>query len=288
MAALPAHAIIRYLHGLQPPIIHRDLNSHNILIDRTNNAVVTDFGESRFYKSDRVHRVVHVDLTVQPGNLRWMAPEVFLQSSAYSLKADVFSYALVVWELVARQLPFPDVKAAQAAYEMANHQRPQIPKDCPEPISKLIVKCWHPTASKRPSFQELARWLKNSYPDAVAAGGHRELVEARVRVGAGSPNRDAAGRANARANAGGGNASGGPNTGNGMGTNTGTGTLPRQASDTSEDGRGTSPSNSELRHLFNREESGTLPATFADIVHEIPAHDIMGYVPDVSVAVAPH
>ena len=104
------------------------------------------------------------------GNLRWMAPEIFLQSSGYSLKADVFSYALVVWELITRQVPFADIKAAQAAYEMSQHNRPAIPSVCPEPISKLIVKCWHPTASKRPSFHELTRWLRNSYPDAVVGG----------------------------------------------------------------------------------------------------------------------
>ena len=55
---------MKYLHALQPPIIHRDLNSHNILIDGAMEAVVSDFGESRFYKSKRVRRIAHVDLTV--------------------------------------------------------------------------------------------------------------------------------------------------------------------------------------------------------------------------------
>jgi serine/threonine protein kinase len=55
---------------------------------------VADFGESRF-----VRAVDDDNMTKQPGNLRWMAPEIFTQHKRYNTKADVFSYALVLWEL---------------------------------------------------------------------------------------------------------------------------------------------------------------------------------------------
>ena len=78
-----------YLHSLPQPIIHRDLNSHNILLHEAGRAVVADFGESRFLAN-----LWEENMTKQPGNLRWMAPEVFTQCTKYSVNADVFSFAL--------------------------------------------------------------------------------------------------------------------------------------------------------------------------------------------------
>ena len=72
---------LHYLHSLPEPIIHRDLNSHNILIHEQGRAVVADFGESRFLTN-----LCEENMTKQPGNLRWMAPEVFTQCTKYSVK----------------------------------------------------------------------------------------------------------------------------------------------------------------------------------------------------------
>ena len=58
-------------------------------------------------------------MTKQPGNLRWMAPEVFTQCTQYSVKADVFTFALCFWELLAGELPFSNLKPASAAADMA-------------------------------------------------------------------------------------------------------------------------------------------------------------------------
>ncbi|KAK3601000.1 hypothetical protein CHS0354_008110 [Potamilus streckersoni] len=96
-----------YLHNLPQPIIHRDLNSHNILLTETGHAVVADFGESRFLRS------AEDNMTKQPGNLRWMAPEIFTQCTKYSIKADVFSYSLCLWELLAAELPFAHLKPGE-------------------------------------------------------------------------------------------------------------------------------------------------------------------------------
>ena len=73
---------MNYLHCLPQPIIHRDLNSHNILLHEQGRAVVADFGESRFLLNPWEE-----NMTKQPGNLRWMAPEVFTQCTKYSATA---------------------------------------------------------------------------------------------------------------------------------------------------------------------------------------------------------
>uniref|UniRef100_A0A8C5D9L1 Serine/threonine-protein kinase TNNI3K n=1 Tax=Gouania willdenowi TaxID=441366 RepID=A0A8C5D9L1_GOUWI len=130
---------MEYLHNLTQPIIHRDLNSHNILLYEDGHAVVADFGESRFLKS-----VDEDNMTKQPGNLRWMAPEVFTQCTRYSVKADMFSYALCLWEMLTGEIPFAHLKPAAAAADMAyHHVRPPIGYSIPKPISALLMRGWN-------------------------------------------------------------------------------------------------------------------------------------------------
>nr|XP_033771853.1 serine/threonine-protein kinase TNNI3K isoform X3 [Geotrypetes seraphini] len=130
---------MEYLHNLTHPIIHRDLNSHNILLYEDGHAVVADFGESRFLQS-----LDEDNMTKQPGNLRWMAPEVFSQCTRYTIKADVFSYALCLWELLTGEIPFAHLKPAAAAADMAYHHiRPPIGYSIPKPISSLLMRGWN-------------------------------------------------------------------------------------------------------------------------------------------------
>ncbi|KAI4580025.1 hypothetical protein MJT46_001393 [Ovis ammon polii x Ovis aries] len=130
---------MEYLHNLTQPIIHRDLNSHNILLYEDGHAVVADFGESRFLQS-----LDEDNMTKQPGNLRWMAPEVFTQCTRYTIKADVFSYALCLWELLTGEIPFAHLKPAAAAADMAYHHiRPPIGYSIPKPIASLLMRGWN-------------------------------------------------------------------------------------------------------------------------------------------------
>ncbi len=70
-----------------------------------------------------------------------MAPEVFTQCTKYSVQADVFSYALCFWELMASELPFPHLKPAAAAADMAyRHARPPIPNSMPPEIASIMSK----------------------------------------------------------------------------------------------------------------------------------------------------
>lgn len=160
-----------YLHSLQVPIIHRDLNSHNVLLSSQMKAFVADFGESRYYSDGKfqAESPIPKNLTLQPGNLRWMAPEIFRQNSIYSLKADVYSYGLVVWELVTGQVPFAEFEPAAAAAQMAyHHQRPMIPDSCPKGVTALIAACWRVTHRSRPSFVEAKSWIQYRMPVCIS------------------------------------------------------------------------------------------------------------------------
>ncbi|CAD6185712.1 unnamed protein product [Caenorhabditis auriculariae] len=152
---------MRYLHdSAARPVIHRDLNSHNILIHSDGRSVVADFGESRF-ASQREDE----NLTKQPGNLRWMAPEVFSQCGRYDRKVDVFSFALVVWEVHSAELPFSHLKPAAAAAEMTYKRgRPTLPNQpttqFPPHILSLLPQAWHPEPQCRPEFSQIVPLLE--------------------------------------------------------------------------------------------------------------------------------
>ena len=149
---------MNYLHTLAEPVIHRDLNSFNILLRESMNAVVADFGESRFI--DRLLR--QEMLTKQPGNLRWMSPEVFNQSTEYNTKADVFNFSLCIWELLSGELPFANLTPLQAAQEMAlKGVRPPVSDSYPESLVALMTQCWSANPNDRPDFASIFKQIND-------------------------------------------------------------------------------------------------------------------------------
>uniref|UniRef100_A0A8C4ENH1 Serine/threonine-protein kinase TNNI3K n=1 Tax=Dicentrarchus labrax TaxID=13489 RepID=A0A8C4ENH1_DICLA len=145
---------MEYLHNLTQPIIHRDLNSGCTLFDHCMS--FPSSAESRFLQS-----MDEDNMTKQPGNLRWMAPEVFTQCTRYSVKADMFSYALCLWELLTGEIPFAHLKPAAAAADMAYHHiRPPIGYSIPKPISALLMRGWYACPEDRPEFSEVVSNLE--------------------------------------------------------------------------------------------------------------------------------
>ncbi|POM78212.1 TKL protein kinase [Phytophthora palmivora] len=94
------HALT-YLHSLMPPVIHRDLKSRNILLNHDFEAKLTDFGISR----ERLDQT----MTAGVGTSLWMAPEVML-GEKYDVKADMFSFGVVLSELDVHTLPYAQAK----------------------------------------------------------------------------------------------------------------------------------------------------------------------------------
>ncbi|EEY56123.1 protein kinase, putative [Phytophthora infestans T30-4] len=98
-----AHALT-YLHCLDPMVLHRDLKSKNILLDKSWRAKLTDFGVSR-ERSDRT-------MTAGVGTSLWMAPEVMM-GERYDEKADLFSFGVVLSELDSHKLPYASAKVTE-------------------------------------------------------------------------------------------------------------------------------------------------------------------------------
>ena len=74
----------------------------------------------------------------------------------YSDKADVYSYAICMWECLTRKLPYSGMSAVQAAVGVVNHGlRPEIPQNTPHGLQALIKACWAPVSEGLVGFRVL-------------------------------------------------------------------------------------------------------------------------------------
>jgi Protein tyrosine and serine/threonine kinase len=142
-----------YLHGLRPPVLHRDLKSPNILLDEATRPVICDFGLARAMKSS----IDSAPLTAT-GTVQWTAPEVLLRED-FSTAADVFSYGVVLWELLTHECPWPGITMLAVAQRVARGERLAVPDGAPSRWSELISQCVEDDPSSRPSFPEILSFL---------------------------------------------------------------------------------------------------------------------------------
>ncbi|XP_021683260.2 serine/threonine-protein kinase STY13 [Hevea brasiliensis] len=142
-----------YVHGLG--LIHRDLKSDNLLIFGDKSIKIADFGVARI-------EVQTEGMTPETGTYRWMAPEM-IQHRPYTQKVDVYSFGIVLWELITGMLPFQNMTAVQAAFAVVNKGvRPVIPNDCLPALGEIMTRCWDVNPEVRPPFVEVVRMLENA------------------------------------------------------------------------------------------------------------------------------
>jgi serine/threonine protein kinase len=87
-----------------------------------------------------------------------MAPEV-IRHESYSSNADVYSFGICLWQLITREVPFATMTPIQAAFRVAQGERPPIPESTPHPLKDIIVACWEHDSRRRPSFTWIAMAL---------------------------------------------------------------------------------------------------------------------------------
>jgi len=149
-----------YLH--RKGIMHRDLKSANVLIDGGGAVKLTDFGVATEVHEGGTSSLEMPDareMTAETGTLRWMAPEV-ARHEKYRKSADVYSFGMVLFELVTHEVPFADRLPLQAAVATSLYgYRPTLPPDTPTQLARLVEACWHATPTERPSFEQTTRSL---------------------------------------------------------------------------------------------------------------------------------
>jgi len=141
---------MNYLHKSHPIIIHRDLKSHNLLVDENWKVKVCDFGLSKIMETQS-----EFSLMTACGTPSWSAPEI-LRSERYTEKVDIYSFGIVLWECITREDPYMGMAPYQVVIAVGTKSmRPVIPPGCPPTWSTLMRECWQEDAEGRPSFDEI-------------------------------------------------------------------------------------------------------------------------------------
>ncbi|XP_062514405.1 probable serine/threonine-protein kinase drkC isoform X2 [Corticium candelabrum] len=148
-----------YLHSQDPPIIHRDLKSSNLLVDRKWTVKVGDFGVAKI-----LTRLSRAD-TKLPGSVRWTAPELLVDRPSLTEKADVYSFGIVTWEFTdPPHIPFNDFQRDQEVVNaVLKGTRPRISENCYlDSLRGVIESCWHGDPAQRPEFDDIVTQLKQT------------------------------------------------------------------------------------------------------------------------------
>ena len=162
-----------YLHTQDPPIIHRDLKSHNILIHETTVMKYKDRERNQISESDaaisphslivakigdwgsaRAARAGSRTMTHGVGTACWLAPEV-IKHARSSKNSDIYSFGIVLWELATREEVYKGLETMQIIARVANENlRPPVPQDCI--WRDMMVKCWDENPHSRGNFGTIA------------------------------------------------------------------------------------------------------------------------------------
>ncbi|XP_024985501.1 uncharacterized protein LOC112521084 [Cynara cardunculus var. scolymus] len=146
---------MNYLHHCHPPIIHRDLKSSNLLVDKNWNVKVGDFGLSR------IKHETYLTTKTGKGTPQWMAPEV-LRNEQADEKSDIYSFGVVLWEITTEKIPWDSLNSMQVIGAVGfMNQRLDIPKDVDPQWAELIESCCCSEPQSRPTFQEILDKLKD-------------------------------------------------------------------------------------------------------------------------------
>ncbi|KAL1353454.1 hypothetical protein HN51_017401 [Arachis hypogaea] len=140
---------MNYLHTSNPPIVHRDLKSPNLLVDKHWVVKVCDFGLSRMKH--------HTFLSSKScaGTPEWMAPEV-LRNEPANEKCDVYSFGVILWELATMMIPWKGLNPMQVVGAVGfQNKRLEIPDNVNPAVAQIIRDCWQMEPHLRPSFAQL-------------------------------------------------------------------------------------------------------------------------------------
>jgi len=149
-------------------VFHRDLKPNNIGFRTDGSVVLFDFGVCRLWdrgaNGGNEQPNERRPMTGMTGSLRYMAPEVALEQP-YNNKAEVFSFASILWEMASHAKPF-NWMDAQLYLDHACRRgvRPQLPKKWPTELTTLITQCWSPLPEARPGFEEIVPRLIELQP----------------------------------------------------------------------------------------------------------------------------
>lgn len=139
-------------------VAYRDLNTQRILLDKHGNSCLGDMGIVAACKSTGEAMEYETD------GYRWLAPEIISgdpEGVTETSMSNVYSFGMVLWEMVTGEIAYSAYSPVQAAVGIAAcGLRPDIPKDCPQILRALMMKCWNNCPEKRPQFSDILSTLR--------------------------------------------------------------------------------------------------------------------------------
>uniref|UniRef100_A0A8C7IBT1 mitogen-activated protein kinase kinase kinase n=1 Tax=Oncorhynchus kisutch TaxID=8019 RepID=A0A8C7IBT1_ONCKI len=150
---------MNYLHLRK--IIHRDLKSPNMLITYDDAVKISDFGTSK-EMSDKSTKMSFA------GTVAWMAPEV-IRNEPISEKVDIWSFGVVLWEMLTGEVPYKDVDSSAIIWGVGNNSlNLPVPESCPDGFKILLRQCWSCKPRNRPSFRQILLHLDIASADLLS------------------------------------------------------------------------------------------------------------------------
>ncbi|XP_031714372.1 mitogen-activated protein kinase kinase kinase 13 isoform X2 [Anarrhichthys ocellatus] len=151
---------MNYLHLHK--IIHRDLKSPNVLVTYNDTVKISDFGTSKEL-SDKSTKMSFA------GTVAWMAPEV-IRNEPVSEKVDIWSFGVVLWELLTVEVPYKDVDSSAIIWGVgSNSLHLPVPSTCPDGFKILMKQTWQSKPRNRPSFRQILLHLDIASADVLGA-----------------------------------------------------------------------------------------------------------------------
>merc|ERR1711862_894985 len=162
---------VNHLH--ENSIIYRDLATDNVGFDVRGDVKIFDFGLAKELLPSAKLGDGTYKLTGYTGSLRYMAPEVVL-SKSYNESADVFSFGVLLWQIVSSVTPYDDYTVPMYEENVVAHgYREPIKPTWPKDLSELIALCWDTNPRIRPTFD----YVKDNLKMCILSQNAGDLIE---------------------------------------------------------------------------------------------------------------
>jgi serine/threonine protein kinase len=138
-------------------MVSDNTHAHGVQVDENWNVKVADFGFARIKEENAT--------MTRCGTPCWTAPEIIRGERNYDERADVFSFGIIMWQVATRKEPFAGRNFMGVSLDVLEGRRPAVPNDCPPEFRKVMQKCWHANAAKRPRLNDVVNFLERQVGD---------------------------------------------------------------------------------------------------------------------------